>query len=82
MERILSWIKRYIKRNRKDLIRSLIVLVSAIVVGFLVVVVAQLLEKPIQSYYPHDEVRGTNSIQWERVIQSAAPTLSDELFQY
>ena len=59
----MNW-QRYWKRNRRELIRYGIVFVAALVVGFLVVLLTSLLDKPFSSYYPHDEARGYRVEPW------------------
>jgi len=62
--------KKYYKRNKKDIIRSLIVLIAAILVALLAVTISEIMEKPIKAYYPHDESRGTNAIKWKDNIEN------------
>ncbi|HEB85160.1 MAG TPA: hypothetical protein ENI92_09200 [Bacteroidetes bacterium] len=38
--------------------RALIVVAAAVLFAFFAVVIAQLLDRPITAYYPHDDERG------------------------
>ena len=52
----MNW-QRYWRYHKRDIIRWAIVVGSALIVAFLAVLLAQVLDKPINSYYPHDEQR-------------------------
>ena len=52
----MNW-QRYWRRNKRDILRLAIVVGSAIVVGFLAMLIADALESDYTFYSPHDETR-------------------------
>lgn len=50
--------QRMSRKKREELRRVVMIIIAAIIVGLIVVFVAQVLEKPMDTYYPHDTERG------------------------